>query len=61
MTHLTQDARVRRGAEQVDAASGMLHDEQHVHPLEQQRVNVKEVCGEDSVCLDDQELSPGAR
>ena len=44
--------------QQVHAAGGMLHDEQNIEPLPQQRVDAKEVCGENAVCLGAQELSP---
>ena len=36
-----------------------LHDEQHVHALEQYRVDVQEVAGKDAVRLGGQELPPG--
>jgi hypothetical protein len=45
-------------AEEVDAAGGVLHDEQHRQPVQQHRVNAVEVGGEDAVCLGGQKLSP---
>jgi hypothetical protein len=35
----------------VDAAGGVLDDEQNVEPLEQQRVDAEEVGGENAVRL----------
>ena len=51
--------RVRRGAQEVDAAGGVLGDEQHVEPVQQHRVDAEEVGGEDAVCLGGEDLSPG--
>jgi hypothetical protein len=43
----------------VDAAGGVLHDEQYIEPLKQQCVDAEEVRGENTVDLGSQELSPG--
>jgi hypothetical protein len=47
-----------RDPQEMDPAGGMLHNEQHVQPLEQQRVDAEEVCGENAACLSGQELWP---
>ncbi|HEX6401675.1 MAG TPA: hypothetical protein VF003_00685 [Pseudonocardiaceae bacterium] len=43
----------------MDAAGGMLDDEQDVQAVKQQGVDAEEVGGEDAVGLTSQELSPG--
>lgn len=43
---------VRGDAEEVDAAGGVLHHEQHIEPVQQQGVDAEEVGGEDAVGLD---------
>jgi hypothetical protein len=52
-------AGVRRDAEggghPQEATGGVLHDEQHGEPVEQERVNADEVGGENAVCLSGQE------
>jgi hypothetical protein len=50
--------RVRRDAQEVDAAGGVLHDEQHVEPVEEQCVGAEEVGGEYALGLRAQELPP---
>jgi hypothetical protein len=50
--------RVRRDAQEVHAAGGVLHDEQHVKLVEQQCNDAEEVGGENAVGLGGQELSP---
>ena len=50
--------RVRGDAQQVHAAGGMLDDEQNIEPVPQQRIDAKEVRGENAVCLGAQELPP---
>jgi hypothetical protein len=51
--------RVRGDAQEMDAASGVLDDEQHVQPLQQQRIDAEEVRGENALRLGCEELSPG--
>ncbi|MGH3435459.1 MAG: hypothetical protein ACRDRN_03225 [Sciscionella sp.] len=46
-------------AKDVDAAGGVLDDEQHIEPVKQQGVDVEEVGGQDAVGLGGKELSPG--
>jgi len=48
-------AGVRRDAEEGDAPGGVLHDQQHGQPVEQERVNAEEVGDENAVCLGGQE------
>jgi hypothetical protein len=52
-------AGVRCDTQEVDAAGGVLDDEQDGPPLEQQGVDAEEVGGEDAVGWGGQELSPG--
>jgi len=52
-------AGVRRGAQKVDAAGGVLHHEQHGKPVTQQGVDAEEVGGENALCWGGEELSPG--
>lgn len=52
---------VRGDAEEVDAAGGVLHDEQHLEPLQQHRIDAEEVGSENAVCLARQELPSGRR
>jgi hypothetical protein len=40
---------VHRGAQEVDAAGGVLHDEQDGEPVQQQGVDAEEVGGENAV------------
>ena len=46
-------------AEDVDAAGGVLDDEEDVEPVQGDRVEVEQVAGEDAVGLRSQELRPG--
>ena len=48
---------VRRDVEEVDAAGGVVHHEQRVEAVQQERVDAEEVRGENAVCLGGQELS----
>jgi hypothetical protein len=50
---------VRLDAQHVHHPCLDLQREQHVHALEQHRVEVQEVAGKDAVRLDGQELPPG--
>jgi hypothetical protein len=50
--------RVDGDAQQMHAAGGMLDDDQNIEPVPQQRVDAKEVRGENAVCLGAQEFSP---
>lgn len=50
---------VRGDAQKVDAAVGVLHDEQDVESVQQQGVDAEEVGGKNAVCLGGQGLSPG--
>jgi hypothetical protein len=43
----------------VHAAGGVLHEEQDIQLLAQQRIDAEKVGGENALCLDGQELSPG--
>lgn len=44
--------------EEVDAAGGVLDDEEHIEPVQQHRIDAEEVA-RNAVCLGGQELSPG--
>jgi hypothetical protein len=46
-------------AQEVDATGGVLHNEQHIEPVQQHCVDAEEVGGENAVCLGGQELPPG--
>jgi hypothetical protein len=50
--------RVGGDPEQVDSAGGHLHHDQHVDPLEPDRVDVEEIDREQAVCLGAQERPP---
>jgi hypothetical protein len=52
-------ARVRRDAEKVRAAGGVLDEEQDIQPLAQQRIDAEKVGGENALCSGGRELSPG--
>jgi hypothetical protein len=43
----------------VHAAGGVLHEEQDIQPLAQQRIDAEDVGRENALCLDGQELSSG--
>jgi hypothetical protein len=42
----------------MDATGGVFHHEQHVQPVEQQRVNAEEIGGENTVGLPAKKLPP---
>jgi hypothetical protein len=42
---------VRRDAQEVDTAGGVLDDEQHIEPVKQQCVDAEEVRGENTLSL----------
>jgi len=46
-------------AEDVHVPGPHLHDEQHVQALEEDCVDMKEIAGQQAVCLDAQECPPG--
>jgi hypothetical protein len=52
-------ARVRSDSKKMHAAGSVLHEEQHIQPLAQQRVDAEKVGGDNALCLGSQELSPG--
>ena len=51
--------RVGGDAEDVRRAAGMLDDEERIHPVQGDRVEVKQVAGEDRLGLRLEELRPG--
>ncbi len=50
--------RVRRHAQDMNPARRQLHHEEHIQALEQDRVDMEEVAGQDALGLRRQELSP---
>jgi hypothetical protein len=50
--------RVRGDAQQVHAASSVLYHEQHIQPLQEQRVDTEEICGKNASGLHPQEMPP---
>jgi hypothetical protein len=52
-------ARIGRDSQKMHAAAGVLHEEQDIQPLTQQRVDAEKVGGDNALCLDGQKLSPG--
>jgi hypothetical protein len=54
-----RSGRVRGDAEDVDAAGGVLDDEECVQPLQCDGVDMEQVAGQDPARLDSQELGAG--
>jgi hypothetical protein len=48
----------QRHAEDLDAAGGMLDDEEDIQPAQGDRLNVEQVAGEDRVRLGAQKIRP---
>ena len=52
-------SRVRGDAEDVDAAGGVLDDEERVQPMQADGVEVKQIAGQDPLGLGSKEVGPG--